>query len=115
MRRWLTTTMAQATPVKAAIEKKLGDFFKPSHLQVINESHMHNVPKNSETHFKVVVVSTKFNDVKHIERHRMVNKVLTEELDGPVHALSVKAKTPAQWDKSQKIEPSPSCRGGSKA
>ena len=27
--------------------------FEPIHLEVINESHMHSVPKNSETHFKV--------------------------------------------------------------
>ena len=31
--------------------------------QVINESYMHNVPKGSETHFKVVVVSPEFNEV----------------------------------------------------
>uniref|UniRef100_A0A7S2XHK7 BolA-like protein n=1 Tax=Lotharella oceanica TaxID=641309 RepID=A0A7S2XHK7_9EUKA len=72
------------------------------------------VPKGSETHFKVVVVSEKFNEVKHIDRHRLVNKALSQELEGPVHALSVKAKTPAQWAKSQKVDPSPSCRGGSK-
>ena len=32
--------------------------------QVINESYMHNVPKGSETHFKVVVVSPEFNEVR---------------------------------------------------
>ena len=72
------------------------------------------VPKGSETHFKVVVVSSCFDDIKHIDRHRMVNKLLSEELKGPVHALSVKAKTPKQWSKSQKVDKSPSCRGGSK-
>uniref|UniRef100_A0A6U3DVW8 BolA-like protein n=1 Tax=Lotharella globosa TaxID=91324 RepID=A0A6U3DVW8_9EUKA len=102
------------TTVKATIEKKLMESFKPAHLEVINESYMHNVPKGSETHFKVVVVSDKFNEVKHIDRHRLVNKILSKELEGPVHALSVKAKTPAQWSKSQKVDPSPSCRGGSK-
>eukprot|EP00471_Norrisiella_sphaerica_P005805 CAMPEP_0184480532 /NCGR_PEP_ID=MMETSP0113_2-20130426/2038_1 /TAXON_ID=91329 /ORGANISM="Norrisiella sphaerica, Strain BC52" /LENGTH=110 /DNA_ID=CAMNT_0026859073 /DNA_START=48 /DNA_END=380 /DNA_ORIENTATION=- len=100
--------------VKTGIQTKLMKEFKPLHLEVINESHMHNVPKNSETHFKVIVVSDKFNEVKHIDRHRMVNKILSEELEGPVHALSVKAKTPSQWEKSQKVEPSPSCQGGSK-
>ncbi|GAB5354731.1 hypothetical protein AAMO2058_000144600 [Amorphochlora amoebiformis] len=108
MRRFMSTV------VKSGIEKKLSEKLKPVHLEVINESFMHNVPKDSETHFKVIVVSDKFNDVKHIERHRLVQKILAKELEGPVHALSIKAKTPTQWEKSQKIEPSPSCRGGSK-
>ena len=36
--------------------------FNTSQFQVINESYMHNVPKGSETHFKVVVVSGKFEE-----------------------------------------------------
>ena len=54
--------------------------FEPLHLEVINESKNHNVPKNSETHFKVVVVSTKFDGLKLIERHRAVNTLLRDEL-----------------------------------
>lgn len=34
----------------------------PSYIEIINESYMHNVPKGSETHFKVIVVSDKFTD-----------------------------------------------------
>ena len=33
----------------------------PTHLEIINESYMHNVPKGSETHFKVVVISDVFD------------------------------------------------------
>ena len=85
--------------VGKAIEGKLQAAFSPSHLQIINESHMHNVPKNSETHFKVVVVSDVFEGVKLLQRHRDVNEILKEELAGPVHALSISAKTPSQWEK----------------
>ena len=42
-------------PVEASIKQKLTDSLNPQLLQVINESHMHAVPKNSETHFKVVM------------------------------------------------------------
>lgn len=48
-------------PVEASIQNKLTDELEPSHLEIINESYMHNVPKGSETHFKVVVVTEKFN------------------------------------------------------
>lgn len=100
-------------PVETAIKSKLEAYFKPSHLQVINESYMHNVPKGSETHFKVVVVSEKFLNEPLIKRHRLVNSVLEEELRTGVHALSITAKTSDQWENSNKVvDKSPACRGG---
>jgi len=109
--------MSFSFPVTASIESKLAEQLQPLHLEVINESHMHNVPVNSETHFKVVVVSEQFDNLKTIlQRHRTVNAILKEELQGPVHALSIIAKTPQQWQTMQRtgaeIKPSPKCRGG---
>lgn len=51
------------TPVADSIRNKLGLQLETTHLDVINESHMHNVPKGAETHFKVIVVSDKFKDL----------------------------------------------------
>ena len=75
-------------------------FLQPTHLEVINESNMHNVPRGSETHFKVVVVSSAFEDLSLIKRHRSVNDVLKSELDGPVHALSIQVIYPMVTCKS---------------
>lgn len=47
-------------PVEQSIRHKLVSSLETTHLDVINESYMHNVPKGAETHFKVVVVSQKF-------------------------------------------------------
>lgn len=47
--------------VEKSIRSKLMSNLGAQHVNVINESHMHNVPKGSETHFKVVVVSAKFD------------------------------------------------------
>lgn len=70
-------------------------------------------PKNSETHFKVIVVSPQFESTKSpIQRHRLVNAALEDELNGPVHALSIVAKSPAQWEKNSTVNPSPNCQGG---
>lgn len=66
---------------------------QPTHLEVFNESYMHNVPKGSETHFKVVVVSEEFDGVSLIKRHRMVNNALRDELAGGVHALSIQVQS----------------------
>ncbi|XP_070543955.1 DNA-binding transcriptional regulator BolA-like [Ptychodera flava] len=101
-------------PVQAIINKKLTENLQPVHIQVINESYMHNVPKGSETHFKVVIVSDKFEKQTLLKRHRIVNDILQDELDGPVHALSIQAKTPQQWEESGVISKSPPCLGGMK-
>jgi BolA-like protein 1 len=85
---------------------------KPTHLEVVNESYMHNVPKGSESHFKVLVVSEEFKGLQLIKRHRIVNGLVKEELkEDFVHALSIVAKAPEEFD-GQSLEPSPSCRGG---
>lgn len=105
--------MASCGPVESVIINKLNEALQPSHLETVNESYMHNVPPGSETHFKVLVVSEEFNGLPLIKRHRLVNTVLADELKTGVHALSIVAKTPAQWSEDpQKLESSPACRGG---
>jgi BolA-like protein 1 len=103
-------------PVASSIHRKLLAALDPvAHLEVRNESSQHNVPRGSETHFKVVIVSPAFADVALLERHRRVNDALAEELSGGVHALSIVAKTPEQWVKAGGVvNPSPPCLGGSK-
>nr|SVE74921.1 EOG090X0K4K [Daphnia carinata] len=99
--------------IELLIRDKLVRQFSPVHLDIINESYMHNVPKGSETHFKVVVVSDKFENTPLLQRHRLVNEVLQNELKNGVHALSIVAKTPSQWEDSSKVtEKSPACKGG---
>ncbi len=64
------------------------------YIQVLNESHRHNVAAGSETHFKVAVVTEAFASRSLIDRHRTVNELLKHELAHGVHALSIAAKTP---------------------
>ena len=84
--------------LKTSIEQKLNDHFQPRHMEVVNESHKHNVPPGSESHFKVLLVSEAFEGQKPVARHRSVNKVLAVELNNGVHALALKLVTPAQWE-----------------
>ncbi|QBY05118.1 BolA/IbaG family iron-sulfur metabolism protein [Thalassotalea sp. HSM 43] len=102
--------------VQAIIEKKLNEYFQPHHLQVINESYMHNVAEGSESHFKVVVVSDKFDGQRLLARHRQVNSVLSDELENAIHALAMHTYTLEQWQQmnAQAVPNSPDCLGGSK-
>ena len=105
-----------SAPVQSAIESKLQSDIAPAHMNVINESHMHSVPPNSETHFKVVLVSDVFEGKRSVARHQLVYKVLADELAGPVHALAIHTYTPDEWAAANAEAPdSPNCLGGSKA
>jgi BolA protein len=97
------------------IEQKLGQAFTSDYLAVENESHKHNVPANSETHFKVTLVSSAFAGQGRVKRHQALYGLLADELSGGVHALALHLFTPAEWAESGQASPeSPNCLGGSK-
>lgn len=100
--------------IQRQIEQKLRSHFNPSHLEVVNESHMHNVPPGSESHFKLVIVSAAFDEQRLINRHRAVNQVLAHELENDIHALAMHTYTEEQWQTQQQSPDSPNCLGGSK-
>ena len=101
--------------VHEIIEQKISEALSPTHLQVINESHMHNVPPGSESHFKLVVVTDTFSGVPRVRRHQTVNGILKDELAGPIHALSMETLTMEEWErKGGVVRASPDCLGGSK-
>lgn len=101
--------------VQSVIEQKLRAAFAPTHLEVVNESHMHSVPPNSETHFKVVLVSGAFAGKRPVGRHQLVYATLAAELAGGVHALALHTYTPEEWVARAGAAPdSPECMGGSK-
>ncbi|MCP4324414.1 MAG: BolA/IbaG family iron-sulfur metabolism protein [Psychromonas sp.] len=101
--------------VQEIIEKKLAESIDCTFLQVENESFRHAVPENSETHFKVTLVSEQFSGKLLIARHRLVNSVLAEQLAGSVHALAIHTYTPEQWLQKGDVVPiSADCMGGGK-
>jgi len=100
--------------MQQAIETKLSAAFSPEFLEVVNESHMHNVAPGSESHFKVSIVSDEFNDLILIKRHRLVNSILEAELK-EIHALALHTMTADEWSlRRGKVADSPRCRGGGK-
>ena len=86
VKRSLSSAMAESEAgsrlVEGRITSKLEAAFSPTHLEVLNESAAHNVPRGSETHFKVIVVSEGFAGVGPLDRHRLVNGALADELAG---------------------------------
>ena len=92
------------------IETLISEALTPSYLVVDNESNRHQVPKDAETHYKVIAVSQKFNDLSRIARHRLINKLLCEEFNSGMHALSLHLYKPEEWAITDTITPkSPPC------
>ncbi|CAN4114177.1 unnamed protein product [Withania somnifera] len=78
----------------------------------LNPSHLVNISIYSlcicvcGAKFSVVIVTEQFEGKRLLERHRMVNGALAEEMK-EIHALSItKALTPEQWKQQQESEKS---------
>ncbi len=82
------------------ITTRLETALSPSRLDVIDESHQHHGHagwrEGGETHFRVNIVSQAFVGKSRLERHRLVNAALSQELAGGVHALAIIARAPGE-------------------
>jgi len=82
------------------ITTKLTAAFAPESLRVENESHLHEGHAghhpNGESHFRLYIVSKAFRGKSRIERHRMINTTLANELKAHVHALAIHAQAPGE-------------------
>jgi BolA protein len=87
------------TSVEATIRGKLEQAFRPTRLEVVNESHLHaghrSSPGTGESHFRVLIVSDMFAGKTRLQRHRLVNEALAAELRDKVHALALEVHAPA--------------------
>ena len=82
------------------ITQKLTEAFTPQSLEVVDESHQHaghaGHRPGGETHYRVYIVSDAFKGKTRLERHRMINTALSDELAGGVHALAIHAAAPGE-------------------
>ncbi len=86
--------------VAEAIRDKLTEAFQPTRLEVQDDSARHHghagAREGGESHFNVTIEAEAFAGAPKVARQRMVYRALSEELAGPVHALSVKAYAPGE-------------------
>jgi BolA protein len=82
------------------IAKKLTEALTPQSLNVVDESHKHEGHAGhrpgGQTHFRVYIVAQAFKGKTRIERHRMINEILVDDLAGGVHALAIHAAAPGE-------------------
>ena len=83
---------------------------EPTFLQIEDESHMHSV--GPQSHFKVVLVSEVFADVRKVQRHQKVYGSIGDLMQ-QFHALALHTYTPEEWVTVENAPNSPKCMGGS--
>ncbi|KAK0548820.1 BolA domain UV induced protein Uvi31 [Tilletia horrida] len=95
---------AEGGPITSSIRNKLTSTLQPSKLDIRNDSakHAHHAAMvaqnggNGETHFFVDITSAAFEGKTQIARHREINSLLSDEFAQGLHALSIRARTPAE-------------------
>uniref|UniRef100_A0A7R9YUE1 Bola-like protein n=1 Tax=Chlamydomonas euryale TaxID=1486919 RepID=A0A7R9YUE1_9CHLO len=98
--------MAEASgPISNAIKTKLTEALQPTSMRLVNQSSAHSghfghdgsaASDSGETHFKLEVVSTRFDKMPMIKRHQLIYSLLDEEIKAGVHALTMSTKTPTE-------------------
>tara|TARA_B100000029_G_scaffold301702_1_gene294575 strand:- start:267 stop:593 length:327 start_codon:yes stop_codon:yes gene_type:complete len=102
--------MSACSKIESVLKKNL----EPSHLEVINESFLHNVEPGAESHVRVIAVSEIFDGLNLVKRHQAIYKLIEEELAGPIHAITLHTFTAIEWkERNESTHPSPDCEGGS--
>lgn len=83
------------------IRMKLEQDLSPVSLEIINESHLHAGHQESfdgsgETHLRIKIVSSAFEGLSRIERHRKVNELVADEIALGLHAIAIEIKAPSE-------------------
>ena len=82
------------------ITKKLTEAFAPQSLKVVDESDQHEGHAGhrpgGQTHYRIYIVSEAFKGKTRLERHRMINQLLSAEMEGGIHALAIHAAAPGE-------------------
>jgi BolA protein len=97
--------------VQEAIMGKLHRALPIEHLDVIDESAQHNVPRGAESHFKIVIVSPAFEGKTLLAHHRLIHGILADVLAMQIHALALHTLTNKEWSEAAAAPASPRCRG----
>jgi BolA protein len=89
-----SSTLQNNVPWQPLIERVLLQQFQPTLLEVIDESSQHAghagaSDSGMNSHFRVRIASSHFENLSRIQRHRLVYDSLQEFLDNGLHALAI--------------------------
>ena len=94
--------------IESTINSIIEDSYNPLYVELVNESFMHNVPKDSESHFKLIIVSDIFKDMTLVQRHKHIYSSLKTTMNN-IHALSINAFDIDEFKLNPTKSKSPDC------
>lgn len=92
------------------IQTEIKTHLTPAYFDIANESHQH-AGNQPDSHFRLVIVSTKFCGESLLARHRQVQNLLAQERETGLHALALHTYTPEEWRSKGEAPQSPACAG----
>lgn len=83
------------------IETQLQGIFSPCSIKIFDHSELHSnhyTRENSKepSHLKIIIISSKFEGMAKIARHKLVYNALKDELNTSLHALTLLTLTPEE-------------------
>lgn len=94
----ISGSAASSESVEQRLRAALTKALQPLRLVVINESHLHaghrSSPGTGDSHFRVSVVSERFQGLSRVARHRLVNEAVSSLIGNPIHALALETRSP---------------------
>ncbi len=88
-----------ASPLEQIIMARLTKDFAPLHCQLENESHLHVGHAGAASgggHFRISLVSNRFDGCSRVVRHRLVYDCLADLMRSDIHALAIVALLPSE-------------------
>lgn len=79
------------------IRARLIKTFQPEELEIVDESHLHvghEGARDGKGHFRIRIVSDKFNGLPAVRRHRLIYMAIGDLMENDIHALSIQADSP---------------------
>jgi BolA protein len=79
------------------IRARLIKAFQPEELEIVDESHLHvghEGARDGKGHFRIRIVSDKFNGLPAVRRHRLIYMAIGDLMESDIHALSIQADSP---------------------
>jgi BolA family transcriptional regulator, general stress-responsive regulator len=93
--------MSEPVSTAARIESLLQQRLLPAHLEVHDDSAAHagHASAGGKGHFRLRIVSTCFAGLRPLQRHRLVNQVLSPLFATELHAVAMETLTPDEFFK----------------
>ncbi len=75
------------------IETILKTTFSPSHIEVINESHLHSghqdFPDPGHTHFRIIIKATQLENMPLVKKHKLIYHSLASLFENGLHSIVI--------------------------